>query len=249
MACRLAAFIVCLLVVAAGPLRAEPLRLAVAANFASTAADIAALFAEEPDIAEAPVISVGASGQLAAQLMKGAPFDLFLSADTDRVQQLVDRGFILPGDMKIYARGRLVFWQPGYRGADDLPTRLQGLSRLAHANERLAPYGRAAHQVLQSLNLSSPPDIVRGQSVGQVYAMIHSGAVAGGFVALSQVQKHCMPPACLDIAPALHGDISQAAGLMKASRSNPAAQAFYAFLDRPAIRRLIAAAGYRAGAE
>src|SRR5437879_5964313 len=55
-------------------------------------------------------LTLGSSGNFRTQIINGAPFDVYISADVDYVRQLDQRGLIEPNSLVIYAVGRLVLW-------------------------------------------------------------------------------------------------------------------------------------------
>src|SRR5579863_10433492 len=89
---------------------AAELHVAVAANFSWPLQKLAPLYQQSSG--NQLVISAGSSGQLFTQIRQGAPFDVFLSADTDKPQQLEREGLTLPGSRFVYAIGTLVLWSP-----------------------------------------------------------------------------------------------------------------------------------------
>ena len=94
--------------------------------------------------------------QLYAQIIHGAPFQVFLAADQERPLRLVSEGFAERGSQLTYALGRIVLYCPR-KGSDQQPVEVlksNGFTRLAIANPKTAPYGRAALEVLQKLPLS-----------------------------------------------------------------------------------------------
>jgi molybdate transport system substrate-binding protein len=85
--------------------RAEDLNVAVAANFVSTLEKLAVIYQQASG--DHLVASAGSSGQLYAQIKQGAPFDVLLSADSDRPARLESEGFGVPGSRFTYAVGTL----------------------------------------------------------------------------------------------------------------------------------------------
>jgi len=125
-------------------------------------------------------ISTGASGTLATQILNGAPFDLFFSADAKRPQALVKAG---KGAMvHTYALGQLVYWQPSPPDHRSRP--------LALADPALAPYGMAAMQSMKKLlqHYVIPEKQVMARNAAQAFQFVQSGAAAAGLVPLSLVQ-------------------------------------------------------------
>ena len=144
---------------------AEPsIRIAVAANFAPTLDALAAT------VDQAPLFqaSAGATGALATQILYGAPFDVFLAADYDRPQFLTNQG-LSDQAPACYAQGQLLLV-----GADSLD-RLQLGGRIAIANPDIAPYGRAAAEVLN--RFESPMQRITGANALQAYQFYLTGGV------------------------------------------------------------------------
>jgi len=129
-------------------------------------------------------VSYGSSGNFFTQISNGAPFDVFLSADLDYARRLARR----PDAVFRYASGRLVVWVPAGAALD--PATALGspaLHRLAIANPRHAPYGRAAEAALRHMGLwdALQPRLVLGENVVQTLQFAESGAADAGMVALS----------------------------------------------------------------
>ena len=227
---------------------AQEVRAAVAANFTATMNELSRAFAEASG--HKVVSSFGASGQLVAQISNGAPFDLFLSADDQFSGQLIDRGLALPDSRFIYARGQLALWSSTADYIDDKGEVLKkGIyPRLAIANPKTAPYGRAAEDTLRALGLyeSVQARFITGENIGQTHQFIASGNVPLGFVALSQV--YALPAdkrGSFWIVPEqLHEPIDQEAVLLKTAQDNAAARAFLEYLKSPAAQAIIRKYGY-----
>lgn len=222
-------------------------RIAVASNFAEPAQAIVQRFAAATG--HRATISLGASGQLFAQITQGAPFDVFLSADIARAQRAETAGLAITGSRFTYATGRLALWsrRPGLVDAGgDLLAR-GDFKKLAIADPKTAPYGTAALETLRNLGLTArlTPRLVTGASIAQAYKFAATGAAELGFVALSQVAGHDRGSRW--IVPAkLHSPIAQQAVLLKSGAARPAARAFLAFLQGPEARGIIRRHGYEA---
>ena len=127
------------------------LRVAAAADLRVVFADIAAAFEQQnPDVKVE--VTYGSSGNFYSQLSSRAPFDLFLSADLDYPRRLVEQGLSVPNSEFSYAVGALVLWVPkaspiavekGIEALLDPSAR-----KIAIANPRHAPYGRAAEAAI-----------------------------------------------------------------------------------------------------
>jgi molybdate transport system substrate-binding protein len=137
-------------------------------------------------------IAYGSSGSFHAQLVNGAPFDLFLSADIDYARQLGAAGVARADSLFTYAEGRLAVWvrSSSWLDLDALGLRAlaeEGVRRVAIANPAHAPYGRAAEAALRSAGVydAVKPKLVLGDNVSQALQFVESGAADVGVVALS----------------------------------------------------------------
>ena len=195
-------------------------------------------------------ISFGSSGKLLAQITHGAPFDLFLSADSDKVTRLIKRGLAVSGSEFIYAQGRLVLWSTSNDFINDSPDVLQTdkFKYLALAEAKLAPYGKAAGEVIQALALDKrlKDRLVTGENISQTYQFVQTGNAQLGFVALSQINnREANHRGSRWLVPtALHQPINQSAALLKRGVDNPAAIALLGFLQKKTTQTLIKSFGY-----
>jgi molybdate transport system substrate-binding protein len=230
-----------------GRLAAEEVRIAVAANFTDVTRQIVPLF--EQATGHTTRISYGSTGMLFSQIENGAPFDLFLAADTRRPVKAEAEGLAVPGSRFIYARGKLVLWSAHQSAFAAGETFLkQGeFAHAAIANPKTAPYGLAARQVMEHLGLwqTLQPRLVRGDSIAQTFQFVATGNADIGFVAWSQVKAWQGAPGTTWQIPADYYDpIDQAAVLLKRGENNPAALAFLAFLKHDSARAVIERFGY-----
>ncbi len=233
----------------AGEARAGEALVAVATNFAEVMPPLVEEF--ERRSGHDLRYTTGSTGQLYAQIVQRAPFDALLAADTERPARLVAEDRAVAASRFTYARGRLVLWSRDANRIDadgagtlrDAPPR-----KLAMANPRLAPYGAAARETLEHLDLwdEFEPRIAMAQNVGQAYAMVHMGAAEMGFVAQSALlaKDGDAPGSHWPVPAALHDPIRQDAVLLTRSSDNAAARAFLDFLAGPHGRRIIADHGY-----
>jgi molybdate transport system substrate-binding protein len=132
----------------------------------------------------------GASGTLAAQILHGAPYDIFLSADTAFPRQVALGGEGI-GEMKILMYGALVFYaRAPFDSADWRKVIVaDSTAKIAIANPLAAPYGAAAVQALKynSLYERVQGRFVQGESISQVNGFLTSGAAPMGFTAKANV--------------------------------------------------------------
>ena len=226
-------------------LPADEVRVAAAANFSAAAQEIGALFAAATG--HRARFSFGSSGLLYAQIIQGAPFDVYLAADRRFPQRLVSEGHGVAGSGFTYAAGRLVLFSAGAVRVDGRASLERAdFTRLAIANPRLAPYGAAAEEALAALGLAERlrPKVVYGNNVAQTYQFVLTGAAELGFVALAQVAGHDLGSRWV-VPPELHSPIAQDAVLLRQGAGNAAARAFLRFLRGPAAAAVKARYGYR----
>jgi len=239
------AFVAAAFGVAAGPASAAQTQVAVAANFTEPAKEIAAAF--KAKTGDEAVLSFGASGAFYTQITKGAPFEVFLSADADRPVRAEKEGFATPKTRFTYAVGRLVLYSktPGLVDARGKVLAGDKFHKLSIADPAAAPYGVAAIETLQKLGLYDKvrTKIVQGASITQAYQFVQTGAAELGFVALSQVSG-VEGGSRWTVPDTDHAPIEQQAVLLKTGAANPAAKAFLTFLKSPASVAIIEKYGY-----
>ena len=261
---------------AASVTQAFDLQVAVASNFRPAAQALVQQFSA--DTGYEVGLSSASSGKLATQILHGAPFDVFLSADQKMPMLLVDKGKAEASSLYTYAIGRLVLWQAASSITDadntgsvrsNEPATVQSMNDqqlaehlkqllaaskrpLALANPRLAPYGLAAQQVLEHLQLTAltKSRLVTAENVAQTFQFIDSGNASAGFVARSLV----MPVAGQEapkgqgwlVPDNLYSPIRQDAVLVpQQGHVKPAARKFWHFLRSEKGRAVIRQFGYR----
>src|SRR3990172_6947433 len=138
---------------AGGRARPHPVRIAAASDLRFALEEVVARLRQLQPALDVQV-TYGSSGTFFAQLVNGAPFDLFMSADTDYPKQLAARALTLAGSEFTYAIGRLAVWVPAASPLDVEKDGLQVLvdPRVLHvsiANPATAPYGRAAEAAMR----------------------------------------------------------------------------------------------------
>ena len=222
--------------------------VAVAANFAEPIKAIAAVL--EKTTGHQLHITLGATGKLYAQIKNDAPFDVLLAANTQTPDQLQKDSLVQAGSRFTYATGKLALWSADAALVDAQGEVLKrgAFRKLAYASPKVAPYGEAAVQVMQSLGLSAAlaPKLVQGESIGQTYNFVHTGNAELGFVALSQVlQGAKLKSGSVWIVPqTFYTPIRQDAVVLMRGAANPAAQALMLLLKSPDIQHLIQSYGY-----
>lgn len=223
----------------------DKIHCAVAANFIQAFKEITGSFEAKTGVKVEGTFS--STGNLYNQIVSGAPYDLFLSADVDRPARLQKDGL---GDKPfVYARGQVVLWSANkeFCKAKDWREALKkGVKKIALANPLTAPYGAAARSALQKTGLWEPlqEKFVNAQDIAQSFQYAATQAVDGGFCAFSATitpegKKGCFYP--VEEAP----DIVQSACILKRTKARAAAERFAAFLQSPEAQKIKEKFGYR----
>ena len=236
---------------ATGSACADTLTVAVAANVQYAFGALQAAFEKQSGHRVQSIF--GSSGKLVTQITLGAPFDVFLSADTDYPAALQKAGFADAVPV-VYARGALVLWSLKPVDLNDWQRTLAGdqVRRIALPNPDTAPYGREAVRAIAASGLTAAlqPKLVIAESVSQANQYVHSQSVDAGFTARSVVQSQAMRGVgkWVEISPHLYQPIAQAMLVTGyGARTHPqAAQQFLQFMLSPPAREILASNGYLA---
>jgi molybdate transport system substrate-binding protein len=198
-------------------------------------------------------LTFGSSGNFVRQIEQGAPFELYFSADEEFVARLHAKQLTRDAGA-LYAIGRIVLFVPK-SSTLKLDERLAGVRALldseqtfkfSMANPEHAPYGRAAQQALEKLDLWRPlqPHLVLGENVSQAAQFVTSGNAAVGIVAYSLVVAPAMKlrGTFLLLPEELHVSLRQRMVLLK--DASPVAQEFYRYVQQPRARAVLREYGF-----
>lgn len=238
-------FLISILLLLSLNLYAAEVKVAVASNFASPIKQIAKAF--EQQSSHKVTLSIASSGKHYAQIRHGAPFHVFLSADQQKPAALKKAGQIKTGSLFTYAIGKMVLVS---RANGDVKKQLTSgqFRRIAIANPKLAPYGKAAEEVISHLGLTKQVQekVIMGENIAQTYQFFSSGNAELAFIALSQLKSDGdnLGLSHWQVPNAMHAPIKQDAVLLKRAEDNQAATAFYKFLQSSEAIRIITAFGY-----
>lgn len=227
---------------------AGQLQIAVSANFFKPLKVIITQF--EKQTGHNVSVSVGSTGKLYAQIINGAPFDLFLAADQHYPSALAEQGFAIKSSQFTYAKGALILWSSDEHLVDNNGLSLQNreLQHLAITNPKTAPYGAATISILKNLNLYEQlkDKLIEGQNISQTYQQISSGIVKQGFIPLSQVltDGKIRKGSSWLVPPHLYPEIKQDAILLKQGENNPVAILFLAYLQNDQTLKTLRSFGY-----
>ncbi|WP_308366171.1 MULTISPECIES: molybdate ABC transporter substrate-binding protein [unclassified Microbulbifer] len=210
-------------------------------------------------------IASGATGMLYSQIREGAPYDIFLAADSERPRLLQRDGLIAPGSYRTYARGRLALWiersllrtesgadLPGFVPAAQIaPPHLALLlenwrSKIVIADPQLAPYGDAAVRLLRRLKLwrHLRGQMVYAANVGHAQIILREGHAQLGLIPMSLALASGKGGDYMAIPEDLYPPLEQRMVILKSSRSEALAQQFADYLLAPKTQQRLGELGY-----
>ena len=228
---------------------ANEIQAAVASNFYNPFREISRQF--EKDTGHKVRIIFGSTGKLYAQIIHGAPFELFLSADSKRPMLLEKGNYAVSGSRFTYALGKITLWSVN----SDLITsdgkstlQKKKISHIAMANPKTAPYGKAARQTLKKLRLWEDvrPLLVQGENISQTFQFVASQNAELGFVALSQIldPKNIHKGKRWDVPKSLYDPIEQDTTILKYGENNPGVKDLWKYLKGDKAKQIIKKYGY-----
>ena len=221
------------------------LRVAAAADLSKAFAEIAKAYRQETG--QAVKLTFGATGQLTQQIENGAPFDVFAAANESYLLSLEKKGLLLSDTRQVYAIGRLALWTR--KGGPSCPRSLAELAdpryaRIALANPKVAPYGKAAQEALQSAKVwdALKSRLVYGENVQQTLQFAQSGNADVALISLSLATDSGGNYA--PVPPSLYSPLRQALAVTKSTVQPVAARRFVAFVTGPKGRALLLKYGF-----
>ncbi len=221
------------------------LTVAAAANLTEVAHELGAQFESRTGIQT--VFSFGSTAQLTQQIENGAPFDVFLAADAQHVEQLDQKKLLAPGSRTAYADGVLALWMPSaataVKGIEDLVS--PDVHVIAVAKPELAPYGAASVEALRSAGLFDKvkAKIVYANNINTAKEYGTSGNADAVFTAYSLVLK--VPGKVIRVDPKLYRPIVQDLGIIAASGHKTEAAKFTDFILHGKGRGILGNFGYQ----
>ncbi len=235
----------------AGAAQADVPVIAAAADLKFAVTEIAAAFTA--DTGREVRLSFGSTGNFAAQIREGAPFQMFMAADQKFIRDLHRDGFTRDeGDL--YAEGRIVLMAPHGsalkpdEALDNLAAMLDAgtITRFAIANPEHAPYGLRAEEALKHRGLweKVQPFLVLGENVSQAAQFALSGNAEGGIIAYSlALAPEVRAQGAFALIPHdWHEPLLQRMALLK--NAGPVAEEFYAYMKTPKAREIMKSFGF-----
>ncbi len=218
------------------------LRIAVASNFRPAMKKLVPVFLKSHAI----MIrwQSASSGAIFNQIIHGAPYDLFLSADSEKPQKLIQKHHATAASLQTYALGKLVWYEPDKRHPS-LLTMKNPPAIITIANPKIAPYGKAAAEVIKKLNHKNIifKKVIVASNILQTFQYIHTGNVAAGFVAYAQIINLELKNNFWVIPSHWYQPIKQQAVIVQSTHKKQAQQ-FLDFLQTETARKIIREMGY-----
>lgn len=225
----------------------EPFTIAAASDLRFALDEILAEYAHHRDTEDIRVI-YGSSGKMTTQIINGAPFDVFFSADRAYPEQLQAAG-MTAADPVAYATGRIVLWSntldAGALQIGDLAD--DRIARIAIAQPAHAPYGDRARQALQNAGIWEQVQdrLVFGENIAQTAQMAEAGAADVGIIALSLA----LFPAMAEhgrhvIDEALYKPLTQSYVVTRHGADKTAVRDFVQFMETGTARQILTRYGF-----
>ena len=217
------------------------LTVAAASDLTSVEPELGSAFQKSQPQTQVRFVTA-ASAILTQQIENGAPYDVFMSANSAFIDRLASNRRIDSASVVIYAIGRVgILWRDGkHHNFNDLR---QGSVRfVALPNPKLAPYGVAAQQALERAGLwqSVSQKVVYGENVRQALQLVESGNADVVLTSASLLQGKNF-----DLIPSdWHAPITQKAGILTSSPNEPAAREFLRYLTTPTAQAIFARFGF-----
>jgi len=231
-------------------LNASVIKVAVAANVSFAIDDLITSFHIKHLNIEVDVI-LGSSGKLNTQIKNGAPFDVFMSANMKYPQDLYLHGFAQKPP-KIYAMGALALFSPKKRDLSKgiYLTKNSSISRIAIANPKTAPYGKATKVALKNAKIYDEvkSKFVYAQSISQTvqYALSATdiGFVAKSSLFGSKMKRFKRYSNWIEVDKNLYSPIKQGIVIIKKTKNIKEAKEFYDFIFSNEAKKVFKRYGY-----
>jgi molybdate transport system substrate-binding protein len=196
-------------------------------------------------------VTLAGTGKLVAQIKHHAPYQILLAANMAYPKALYAEGFAVTKP-RVYAQGSLVYLSKKVRDFSKIKELLRShqIRRIAVANPKTAPYGKATFEALRKSKLLKliNSKFVFAESISQTvtYAL---KATDIGFIAKSTLfsprMRHLKKGKnWADVDPKLYTPISQGAVILKQGVKNPEVRAFYDFLFSKKAQKTFERYGY-----
>lgn len=219
----------------------ENLNIAVSANFLSTINKIKIQFEKEKNCKI--IISSDSTSNLYTKIINGAPYDIFISADSKHTKLLENKN--IAEKSTIYAYGKIVLWiqNEKIKKTTILKNKFYNLSI---SNPKLSPYGKASTEITKNLILKNKNKTITGCNINQTFNFIKSKNSNIGFVALSQIKDNNIKNTHYWKMPKyMYKKITQTITILKNSKNKKTAKLFLEYINTKKNKKLISYYGYK----
>ena len=223
--------------------KGRTLTISTASSLIPVFEEIGAAYLQERGISI--TLNSGATTQLAQQIEQGAPVDLFIAADALEITRLEQQKHLVPSSPSVFALGSLILWsQPNFQIQSINDLALPSIQIISLANPQIAPYGRAAEEVLYATGLYSQiePKLVFGGNVRQAMQFAETGDADIAFTSLSL--GILADGNQLAIPRELYSSLEQVIAIVATSPNMTEAETFIAFLHTQEAQALLTKYGY-----
>lgn len=227
---------------------AEKITIAAAADLKFALDEIVTTFRKTHPLDVVDVI-YGSSGKFHTQIQRGAPYDLYFSADIAFPRELAKAGFAASA-VKPYAVGRIVLWSAHLDATKMTLASLTdpGVTRIAIANPKHAPYGKRAEEALRATGLwdKVEPKLVYGENIAHAAQFVQTGNAQVGIIALAlAVSPELARKGGYWLIPeTLHAPLEQGFIITKRAESNALARRFADAMGNTASRAVMTRYGF-----
>ena len=231
------------------PAAAANLTVATAADLRLAMTNLVQRYQTIRHVAITPIY--GSSGKFYSQIVNGAPFDAFFSADERYPRMLELRGLTVPGTRFRYGIGRLVLWTRADSGIDvreGMKVLLDpNVHAIAIANPQHAPYGEAALEALKKAKIygRTKDRLILGENISQTAQYAASGNAQVGFIALALTKTPGLRSGHdWSVPQSLYKELEQEAVILKGSHHRKQLIDFFTFVRSPEGRAILASYGF-----
>ncbi len=195
-------------------------------------------------------IILGSSGALSAQIQNAAPYDIFMSANMLYPDYLYSKN--LSNKAKVYAKGSLVIFSKNKRdftnGFNTISNK--NIKRIAIANPKTAPYGKASLEALKNSKLyeTNKNKLIFGHSIAHTLSYAFSAAqiaiVAKSSLFSQKMRKFKKDLNWIDVNTSFYTPIEQGIVIIKKSKNQKEAKKFYDFILSKKAKNILEEYGY-----
>lgn len=227
---------------------AEGVVIAAASDLKFAMDNMVSTFKKAYPSAEVSVI-YGSSGKFYAQIQQGAPYDLYFSADIDLPRSLAKQGFAA-SEVTPYAVGRIVLWSASMDASRMTLASLvdPGITHIAIANPKHAPYGKRAEEALRASGLweKIEPKLVYGENIAHAAQFVQTGNAQVGIIALALAmnQELAGKGGYWLVPDTLHRPLEQGYIITKRAAGNALAKRFADYMGSPPARAVLLKSGF-----